>query len=102
MGDVAQSELIKRSGRDPELGAWISKRALLIAMSGTIALNDFSSSTYTKGGERSARVNFKTMSTRAPAHLNHSPFCLEVNLITGRTPGRPALHFVRTSHHSTL
>ena len=54
MRDVAQSELIKRSGRDPglrTLRAWIWKRALLIAMRGTIALNDFSSPTYTKGGE---------------------------------------------------
>ena len=51
MRDVAQSELIKGSGRDPELRAWISKRALLIPMGGAIVLNDFSSATYTKGGE---------------------------------------------------
>jgi len=31
MRDIAQCELIKRSGRDPELRAWISKSALLIA-----------------------------------------------------------------------
>ena len=31
MRDVAQCELIKRSGRDLELRAWISKSALLIA-----------------------------------------------------------------------
>jgi hypothetical protein len=67
---VAQSELIKRSGRDPELRplrAWISKRALLIAMGGTIALNDFSSPTYTKGVE--GKDEFQECFAR-----NHYPF----------------------------
>jgi len=31
MCDVAQCELIKRSGRDPELRAWISKSTFWIA-----------------------------------------------------------------------
>ena len=53
MRDVAQCELIKRSGRDPELRAWISKSALLIAKRGcvcgffaTMAQEVFPSPTY--------------------------------------------------------
>ena len=73
MRDVVQSELIKRSGRDPELRAWILKKALLIAIGGTIALNDFSSPTYTKGGEcKDECQDVKTLTTCAPAHLNHA------------------------------
>ena len=106
MGDVAQTELIKLSGRDAELRAWISKSTFLIAMRGTIAPNDFSSPTCTKGGE--GKVEFQEYFAR-----DHYPFkevaCHDYTcsspvpkLITARTPARPALHFVPTSHHSTL
>ena len=65
--DVVQAELIQRSGRDLELRtlrAWISKSDLLIVIShGSIALNDFSSPTYTNGDHDvrkadSSRMNF--------------------------------------------
>ena len=60
MGDVAQAELIKLSGRDLKLRAWISKTDHLIAISrGSIALNDFSSPTYTKCGHGERKDEFE-------------------------------------------
>ena len=63
MREVAQAELIKRSGRDRELRtlrAWISKSDLWIAISrGSIALNDFSSPTCTKDGHGERKDEFQ-------------------------------------------
>ena len=122
MREVAQAELIKLSGRDLELRAWISKSDLWIAISrGSIAPNEFPSTTYTKGGRGERKDEFQefllgiiirllhnirklhAMTTRDHAGRTVPSFGLEVNLITARTPlaGRPALHFVRTFHHST-
>ena len=60
MHEVAQAELIKLSGRDLELRAGISKNDLWIARSrGSIALNDFSSPTCTKGGHGERKDEFQ-------------------------------------------
>ena len=73
MRDVAQAEPIKRSGRDLELGAWISKSDLLIEKrGGSISLNDFSSPAYTKGGHGERKDEFQKIPKTFPR--NHYPF----------------------------
>ena len=73
MREVAQAELIKRSGRDLELRAWISKSDLWIAISrGSIALNDFSSPTCTKSGHGERKDEFQEFFLRIIIRLLHN------------------------------